>query len=195
MTSDAEGISPEALARALFERLAPLVPGELVFTRNGSRVRLTDPRGVWSEMDCRSFFKNAPEALEDAAERASHSVLSQVQDFVTEFLTEPWPEPPPTPTGSLLPKLSSITRGFACFMERRPTPCLSFRRSDGWNSVAETARAQPRQPPDRSGEFWGYPQSRTFAEVLIDWEEDRTLSAVLVGMLGRWSDKQWGISL
>jgi hypothetical protein len=27
------------------------------------------------------------------------------------------------------------------------------------------------------------PESRAFAELLIDWEEDRTLRAVLVGML------------
>jgi hypothetical protein len=33
---------------------------------------------------------------------------------------------------------------------------------------------------DRIGEFCGYPQSRTFAERLIDCEEDRTLQAVLV---------------
>ena len=33
------------------------------------------------------------------------------------------------------------------------------------------------------GEFWSYPQSRTFAELLTDCEEDRTLRAVLVGML------------
>jgi hypothetical protein len=28
---------------------------------------------------------------------------------------------------------------------------------------------------ERIGEFWGYPQSRAFAELLIDCEEDRTL--------------------
>ena len=28
---------------------------------------------------------------------------------------------------------------------------------------------------ERIGEFWFYPQSRTFAELLIDCEEDRTL--------------------
>jgi hypothetical protein len=36
---------------------------------------------------------------------------------------------------------------------------------------------------DRIVEFWSYPQSRAFAELLIDCEEDRTLRAVFVGML------------
>ena len=36
---------------------------------------------------------------------------------------------------------------------------------------------------DRIGEFWGNPKTRTFAELLIDCEEDLTLRAVLVGTL------------
>lgn len=36
---------------------------------------------------------------------------------------------------------------------------------------------------DRIAEFWSYPESRTFAELLIDREENRTLRAVLVDML------------
>jgi hypothetical protein len=36
---------------------------------------------------------------------------------------------------------------------------------------------------NRIGEFWSYPQSCAFAELLINCEEDRTLGAVLVGML------------
>ena len=36
---------------------------------------------------------------------------------------------------------------------------------------------------DRIGEFWSYRESRTFAELLINYEEDRVLRAVLVGIL------------
>jgi len=39
------------------------------------------------------------------------------------------------------------------------------------------------QRAERIGEFWSYPQSRTFAEMLIDCEEDKALRAVVIGML------------
>jgi hypothetical protein len=37
--------------------------------------------------------------------------------------------------------------------------------------------------PDPIGEFWSYPESRAFAELLIDCEEDRTLRAGVVERL------------
>jgi hypothetical protein len=43
---------------------------------------------------------------------------------------------------------------------------------------------------DRIGEFWGYPESRAFAELLIDCEEDRVLQAVLIGILRE--AERWG---
>jgi hypothetical protein len=35
-----------------------------------------------------------------------------------------------------------------------------------------------RDRAERIGKFWSYPESRAFAELLIDCEEDRTLRAV-----------------
>jgi hypothetical protein len=36
---------------------------------------------------------------------------------------------------------------------------------------------------DAIGAYWGNPKTRTFAELLIDCEEERTLRALLFGML------------
>lgn len=36
---------------------------------------------------------------------------------------------------------------------------------------------------ERIGEFWSYPQSRAFTELLIECEENPAARAVLVGML------------
>ena len=42
---------------------------------------------------------------------------------------------------------------------------------------------------ERIGEFWASPATRSFGELLIDLEEDRTLKAVLWGML---REIEWG---
>jgi len=36
---------------------------------------------------------------------------------------------------------------------------------------------------NRIGSYWGNPKTGTFAELLIGCEEDRTLRAILVGLL------------
>jgi hypothetical protein len=38
---------------------------------------------------------------------------------------------------------------------------------------------------ERIGEFWGYPESRSFAELLIDCEEDRRSGWCSWGCCGR----------
>jgi hypothetical protein len=40
---------------------------------------------------------------------------------------------------------------------------------------------------ERIGEFWGYPQSRAFAELLIDLEEDNAARRLCSGCWRRWS--------
>jgi hypothetical protein len=42
---------------------------------------------------------------------------------------------------------------------------------------------------DRIGEFWGYPQSRAFTELLIDLEGGRVARAVVFGLLAEMERK------
>jgi hypothetical protein len=121
-----EGVSPEAVARALFDRLTPLVPRELVFTRNGAVMRLTDPRGVWAEMHCRVFFENRADAMVEAASIASYSVLSTVQDFVTQFLTDPWPLAPPETPGLAPPEVVVMEEGIRLLYGTPSNPLLEL---------------------------------------------------------------------
>ena len=54
---------------------------------------------------------------------------------------------------------------------RLPAPCYLTRTLPDFERV------------DAIGAYWGNLKTRTFAELLIDCEEDRTLRAVLVEML------------
>jgi len=70
---------------------------------------------------------------------------------------------------------------------------LERRLQEGLNALGPARRAEllhvlvlpDFERADRIGEFWSSPQSRTFAELLIDCEEDRTCERCSSGCCGR----------
>ena len=68
-------------------------------------------------------------------------------------------------------------------LERRPRERLDALGPAPRTELLHVLMLPDFERADRIGEFWSYPQSRAFAELLIDCGEDRTLRAVLVGML------------
>ena len=68
-------------------------------------------------------------------------------------------------------------------LERRIRECLDALGPAPRPELPHILMLPDFERADRIGEFWGYPESRAFAELLIDCEEDRMLRAVLVGIL------------
>ena len=69
-------------------------------------------------------------------------------------------------------------------LERRLRQRLNASRSrSNAPSCSTSSCCRTSSGPTGIGEYYGYPESRNFAELLIDCEEDRTLRAVFVGML------------
>jgi hypothetical protein len=125
MSSPAGSIKPEAAARAVFGRLAPLVPRELDFAMSGAVIRLRDPSRVWSQMDCRVFFDDEAETKVEAARRHSFSSLAS-PDFVTEFLAEPWPASPPESPGLAPPEVVVMDEGIRLLYRTPSDPLLEL---------------------------------------------------------------------
>jgi hypothetical protein len=69
-------------------------------------------------------------------------------------------------------------------LERRARQRLGFAPPRSPAPSCSTFSSSPTSSaPTGSARFWGYPQSRAFAELLTDCDEDRVLRAVVVGML------------
>jgi hypothetical protein len=100
--------------------------------------------------------------------------------------------------GAWLPTCSFVDDGSHRLSGRRlgSTSCVQMTSSSGSRPFRRARTYSPRRAAarpdaaraDRIGEFGGYPESRPFAELLIDSEEDPVLRAVLVGVL-RESDR------
>jgi hypothetical protein len=89
-------IDATKLAKALAQRLAPVVPAEFNITSAGASIRLAI-RGTawWSEEDLRWMLERGE--LEEQVCFAVWKVLDSFQDDFAHEFTEPWPAASPGP--------------------------------------------------------------------------------------------------
>jgi hypothetical protein len=86
-------IDATKLARALAQRLEPVVPSEFEVTTADASIRLAvRSTPWWSEQDLRWMLDDGE--LEDSICFAVERVLDDFQDFVAHSFTEPWPASP-----------------------------------------------------------------------------------------------------
>jgi hypothetical protein len=62
-------------------------------------------------------------------------------------------------------------------------PITKTRRGDGPEYRSPGPILPDFDRADQIGEFWSYPETRAFAELLIDLEEDKAARAVVFGLL------------
>jgi hypothetical protein len=62
-------------------------------------------------------------------------------------------------------------------------PCPESLRFEAAGAVLHVLMLPDSDRADRIGEFWGYPATREFGELLIDLEEDKAARAVVFGLL------------
>lgn len=80
----------DALALALAERLATVVPPGVTVVAQGPSVWTSDPSGLGQSEDVGALLDQAGDRG-DLVAIASRAVLDAVQDQVCEWTTEPWP--------------------------------------------------------------------------------------------------------
>jgi hypothetical protein len=89
-------IDATKLARALAQRLEPVVPAEFGITSAGASVRLAiRSTPWWSEEDLRWMLEGGE--LEEQVCFAVWKSLDGFQDFIAREFTEPWPAASPGP--------------------------------------------------------------------------------------------------
>jgi hypothetical protein len=165
--------------------------------RRRHRHRLRDDPTTPTREPLSSQPEEGPSAQRDGRARlpmvlpavAGRSAIAQIVSTLTVALLSP------TPLGVTHPGLSVCRRGLSS-VGCTSVPSDDFSkdgagppRAPPSSTACRSRRTYPRPPPpdfdrvDRIGAFWGNPKTRSFAELLIDCEEDRTLRAVLVEML------------
>ena len=93
--------------------------------------------------------------------------------------------PPPTTATSALSPVPPISPSYA------PTERLVASIAVGRASIHSRRSRQRAARQGSTSGFWSSQRACTFAELLIDCEEDRTVRAVLVGMLREGDRKPW----
>jgi hypothetical protein len=76
-----------------------------------------------------------------------------------------------------------------CHLERRLWERLDFLGPAPRAELLHVLKLPDFERADRIGEFWSYPESRAFAELLIDLEEDKAARAVVFGLLAEMQRK------
>jgi excisionase family DNA binding protein len=88
---DGGGIDVDALAAALAERLAAVIPSQFEVTTESGMIRVLNDEGHSVGIDVAAMADDDGESLEERVCRAARHALDAPQDWIADETTEPWP--------------------------------------------------------------------------------------------------------